>query len=228
MALILNIDCATNEASVGFSNNEHCIAIKQNDAQKEHASFLQVAIKELSAETNISLNDVDAVAVTNGPGSYTGLRVALASAKGICYALDKPLITLSTLEVMTHAAIQHLTTANTIDTQCLFCPMIDARRMEVFTALYDYKLKKILPPHAIEITPDTFYNSLEKNNIYFFGSGAEKCRSVLKHRNVLFLDVRYNVRDVAVLANNALKIKLFSNVAYSEPDYLKEFHQTKK
>ena len=133
MSLILNIDTASEKAHVSFAKNGLIINSLSCESQKEHASFLQTAIQQLTKNTNIFLTDIDAVAVTAGPGSYTGLRVGMASAKGLCYALKKPLITISSLEVLTISALDLF--QNTGES-VLLCPMIDARRMEVFTAVY--------------------------------------------------------------------------------------------
>lgn len=133
MPLILHIDTATNYASICISKDDVVLGFEENAEQKNHASFLQPAIKAMFAKCNFNLSDIDAVAVTNGPGSYTGLRVGLASAKGLCFALNKALILLNTLQVMAAASIE---SKKEEDIDILFCPMIDARRMEVFTALY--------------------------------------------------------------------------------------------
>ena len=145
MSLILNIDTATEKAHVSLSNDAVILQSLYNESQKDHAGFLQPAILRLVKDAAVSLKNIDAVAVTAGPGSYTGLRVGMASAKGICYALQKPLIALNTLEVMAASALYHpgIHAANPVD---LFCPMIDARRMEVYTALYNRQLETILAP----------------------------------------------------------------------------------
>ncbi len=142
MGLILNIDTATETAQVSFAKDGKVLQSLTNELQKDHASFLQTAIQQLAKKNNLILTDVDGIAVTAGPGSYTGIRVGMASAKGLCYALNKPLIAINTLQVLTVAAQQELNNASEI----LFCPMIDARRMEVFTAIYNNTLAEILPP----------------------------------------------------------------------------------
>jgi tRNA threonylcarbamoyladenosine biosynthesis protein TsaB len=139
MSLLLHIDTAVENASVCISKNGELIGIAENKNQKDHATWIQPAIQSLMKEAVYNLKELDAVAVSNGPGSYTGLRVGLATAKGLCFALNKPLITLSTLEVMTIAALNI-----PISNINYFCPLIDARRMEVFTAIYDISLKTIL------------------------------------------------------------------------------------
>ncbi|MEO7306266.1 MAG: tRNA (adenosine(37)-N6)-threonylcarbamoyltransferase complex dimerization subunit type 1 TsaB, partial [Ferruginibacter sp.] len=137
MSLILNIDTASEKAHVSFAKNGMIIQSISSESQKEHASFLQSAIEQLTKTTGIILKDIDAVAVTSGPGSYTGLRVGMASAKGLCYALKKPLITISSLEVLTASALELIPGAGE---NVLLCPMLDARRVEVFTAVYQNDL----------------------------------------------------------------------------------------
>ena len=137
MALILIIDSAFEQCVVALSNNEEVIAHEESIVQKDHASFLQPAIKKVCDTASLNLSSIDAIAVVNGPGSYTGLRVGLASAKGIAYVLNKPLLLLNTLDVLAFA----LQKESSLKTNILFCPMIDARRMEVFTALYNTESK---------------------------------------------------------------------------------------
>jgi len=136
MSLILNIDTASENAHVSLAKDGQVLHTLSNDSQKEHASFLQAAIEQLIKNAAVSFKEVDAVAVTAGPGSYTGLRVGFASAKGLCYALKKPFITIGTLEVLTVSALQLYPPA--ADENILCCPMMDARRMEVFTAIYHH------------------------------------------------------------------------------------------
>jgi tRNA threonylcarbamoyladenosine biosynthesis protein TsaB len=166
LPIILNIDTATELASVCLSNNEQILAEKENAIQKEHASFIHLAIQQAVEQAGKSLKEIDAVAVTAGPGSYTGLRVGMATAKGLCYALSKPLIAINTLEVMTHGAITGQQNTFTPDT--LFCPMIDARRMEVFTSLYNSSLEDVLAPCALVLDSFFFKKWLEEGKIFFF------------------------------------------------------------
>ena len=222
MPLILNIDTATELASVCLSNNEKILAQRENTVQREHASFIHTAIKEVIAQAGKPLKNIDAVAVTAGPGSYTGLRVGMATAKGLCYALGKPLITINTLEVMTHAAIKGQNEEANPDT--LFCPMIDARRMEVFTALYNSSLEEILSPCAL-ILDSLFFNTwLDERKIMFFGNGSEKFKDIADHKNASFIEVHFSAKDLSALANTCFNNQEFANLAYAEPLYIKEFH----
>src|SRR5688572_23118107 len=152
MPLILNIDTATENATISISENENVVNFLSSNNQKDHASFLQPAIKQLLALNNFSIEQLNAISVTIGPGSYTGLRVGLATAKGLCYALNIPLITSGTLEVMALSVIKQTEEPESY----LYCPMIDARRMEIFTGVYDHNLNEIIRPSAITLEPLTF------------------------------------------------------------------------
>jgi tRNA threonylcarbamoyladenosine biosynthesis protein TsaB len=229
MALILNIDTATEHASVCLSVDGVLLAIECNPNQKDHAAFIQPAIKKLLSSANCHLSSVNAIAVSNGPGSYTGLRVGLSTAKGICYALDKPLILINTLEIIATAAIEksdELSFAN--NEQPLFCPMIDARRMEVFTAVYDHQLKEILPPSAMILNENSFGDLLHQHTIILNGSGTEKCKNVIAHNNAYFFQVQHDARHMGTIAEKLYLLKSFADKAYSEPYYLKEFFTTQQ
>jgi len=218
MALILNIDTATETAQVSFAKDGIVLQALHNTAQKDHAAFLQTAIQQLTKTAVITLTAIDAVAVTAGPGSYTGLRVGMSSAKGLCYALNKPLIAINTLEVLAVDAIQQSN-----DVATLFCPMIDARRMEVFTALYNQDLTTALAPCAMVLDENSFAQQLKQHKIVFFGSGAFKWQAVCKHPNALFAVVSNPTSAMAYLSDSYFKKQSFADLAYSEPFYLKEF-----
>lgn len=220
MPLLLNIDTATEHASVCLSKNNAVLGLVESAEQKNHASFVQPAIQELMAKSGFSLKEVDAIAVTAGPGSYTGLRVGLASAKGICYALQKPLIMVNTLEVMAQAVISR---EKGIDPSALVCPLIDARRMEVFTALFDGSLAEIEPPHALIIDENSFSERLKSRKIIFSGSGSPKLKEIILTENAVFSTITHNAADLAVCALKAYQSKIFRDLAYSEPLYVKEF-----
>lgn len=219
MGLILNIDTATETAQVSFAKDGKVLQSLTNELQKDHASFLQTAIQQLAKKNNLTLTDVDGIAVTAGPGSYTGIRVGMASAKGLCYALNKPLIAINTLQVLTVAAQQELNNASEI----LFCPMIDARRMEVFTAIYNNTLAEILPPCAIILEERSFISQLQNNKIAFFGSGAAKWKAVCRHSNASFAAASNITHAMASLSEAYFVQQKFSDLAYSQPFYLKEF-----
>lgn len=221
MALILNIDTATEHASVCLSREGELLAIESNPHQKNHAAFVQPAIQKLLKVANLKLQQIDAVAVSNGPGSYTGLRVGLSTAKGICFALDKPLIIINTLEVIATAAIQKFTKEKIEST--LFCPMVDARRMEVFTAVYDADLKEVVVPTAMILNENSFEDLLQQHTIVFSGSGSEKFKNVIKDPIAKFLNIQHDARHMQTIAENMYLLKSFADKAYSEPYYLKEF-----
>ena len=181
---------------------------------------MQSAIQWLAQKNSIDLKKIDAVAVTAGPGSYTGLRVGMASAKGLCYALKKPLIALGTLEVLTVSALdviqQH-------DATVLFCPMLDARRMEVFTAIYKFDLSSLLSPCAMVLDEFSFEKELATKKICFFGNGSNKWKDVCTHSNALFEIVAILPNSLCKRSNELFLKQNFANLAYSEPFYLKEF-----
>lgn len=219
MSLILNIDTAIETAQVSFASDGKLLQSLSNESQKDHASFLQIAIQQLMKTAAIKLNDVDAIAVTAGPGSYTGIRVGMSSAKGLCYALNKPLIAINTLEVLTAAAIEQ----SHDSVNFLYCPMIDARRMEVYTAIYSSKTTTRLSPCAMILQQDSFINELEKNKIVFFGSGAAKWKALCDHPNASFTVVSNLPAAMAQLSYDHFTRNDFADLAYSEPFYLKEF-----
>lgn len=222
MSFILNIDTSGTAASVSIGSGGELIGLKENTAQSEHASFLQPAIKELLSDLQMNINDIDAVAVVNGPGSYTGLRVGLASAKGICYALNKPLITVGTLPLMAFSALEYVDPAE--KSSILLCPMIDARRQEVFTAVYNSNLELILPPQAHILFNDSFVATLLQKKMLFFGNGAAKFASMTQHANALFAGVYSNSAGLCRFSNASFLSKDFTPLAYSEPLYIKEFY----
>jgi tRNA threonylcarbamoyladenosine biosynthesis protein TsaB len=220
MALILNIDTATEYASACLSKDGQLLAIESNPNQKDHASFIQPAIQRILSTAGCALSSIDAIAVSNGPGSYTGLRVGLSTAKGLCYALDKPLILINTLEIIATAAIQH---AGETAASYLFCPMIDARRMEVFMAVYDHELKQSVAPAAMILDENSFSGLLEQHSIIFSGSGAVKFEKINSHSKAKFFQIKHDARHMQTIAQKMYLLKSFADNAYSEPFYLKEF-----
>jgi tRNA threonylcarbamoyladenosine biosynthesis protein TsaB len=199
----------------------------ENTDPKNHGSFLQPAIQQLFQNTSYQLSDIDAICVSNGPGSYTGLRVGLASAKGLCYALNKPLITLNTLQIMAAAAITHLLKYESVDSY-LFCPLIDARRMEVFTAVYNSQLSVVVPPMANIVCETSFEDLLNKNKLVFTGSGSDKLKTVLQHPNAFYFSIQHNATNMIQLAEDNIKTNNTAKLAYTEPFYIKDFFDTRK
>ena len=229
MALLLNIETATEHASVCISRDASVLAMVESSEQKNHASFVQPAIEKIILQAGLQLKDVDAVAVTAGPGSYTGLRVGLASAKGICFALDKPLVLVNTLEVMAEAALTHYRSlSQPIDPSTLLCPMIDARRMEVFTAVYNTNLEELVAPHALIIDANSFCGLLEPQTVIFSGTGHQKLKDIVISKNAVFLNTQHSARHLATRALIAYQSNRFADLAYSEPFYVKEFFNQAK
>ena len=216
MALILNIDTAVETASVCLSNDAELISLYINDSPKDHAAWLHTAIGKLISKAKLSLNDLQAVAISIGPGSYTGLRIGLSAAKGLCYALNIPLITVGTLKMMAYAV-------NKEDAQ-LLCPLIDARRMEVFTAVYDNSLDEIMKPCAMIVNETSFSDLLSLHKIIFCGNGTKKLQHLLSHTNALFSDATATAADLPYLAYKKFQEGKFSDLAYTEPLYIKEFY----
>src|SRR5579871_6069248 len=179
MALILNIDISTESAAICLSKDGMQLALSESNEQKEHASWLHVAIDKMMKSNGFLMKDLSAVAVIDGPGSYTGLRVGMSAAKGLCYALQIPLITESSLKFMAYAATKQI---NDISDSFL-CPMIDARRMEVFTALYNQRLEELLPPTAMLLDEKSFLAHLSSKKICFFGNGSAKWEKMTDSNN---------------------------------------------
>ena len=200
-----------------------CIALMENANQKDHAAWMHPAIQQLLDQAKYTVHDLNAVAVTAGPGSYTGLRVGMASAKGLCFALKIPLITENTLRVIALAARQSLNDG--IDKQhILLCPMIDARRMEVFTALFNPELQEVVKSCAIELHSNTFSSYLDTHKVFFSGNGSSKFQQLTSHHHAMFLQTDYSAAHLAQLSNDKFLGNDFSDIAYTEPMYLKEFY----
>jgi tRNA threonylcarbamoyladenosine biosynthesis protein TsaB len=219
MAIIIQIETATQVCSAAVSIDGNTIALKERMESNIHASSLTLFIREVVETAGLTFGDVDAIAVSKGPGSYTGLRIGVSTAKGLCFALDKPLIAINTLQMM---AAGFLTADPAYDG--LICPMIDARRMEVFTEVYDKDLRVKVPVSAEIINDHSFSDILTGNKITFLGDGAAKCKVVLHNENACFSEHNYNsAGNMSRLANEAFTASKFADVAYFEPFYLKDF-----
>ena len=216
MSLFLHIDTAISSSSICVSEGANPKAWKFNPETRDSASWLHVAIKQLLHEQQIQLKDLRAISVSAGPGSYTGLRVGMATAKGLCYALNIPLITISTLKIMASAARNE-----PVD---LLCPMIDARRMEVFTALYDKDLHEVMPPVNMILDETSFQSHLQHKTICFFGNGSEKAKPLLHHTHASFAHYDIDARQLCPLVSDAYSRKDFADLAYSVPIYVKDFY----
>lgn len=223
MACIIHIETATNVCSVAVSQGDELIFYKEETEGPSHARLLGVFVEEAIKYIKGKGLKPDAVAVSSGPGSYTGLRIGVSEAKGLCYGLNIPLIAIETLEIMTHQVIKE----NTFDPSVMFCPMIDARRMEVYDTIFDSNLTKQKETTADIVDENTFDEWLANNRIVFFGNGADKCREVISSANAIFLDNIYpRAKDMIPLALKAYSSKNFVDTAYYEPFYLKDFVAT--
>lgn len=223
MALILNIETATEVCSVCLSRDGEVILLKENREGLNHANLLTVFIEEILKEADIKATDLDAVSVSSGPGSYTGLRIGVSAAKGICYGAQIPLISISTLQAMAHHASSTLNReANT-----LYASLIDARRMEVFSAFYNKENKTVREIGADIIDEESYKEILNQQPVVFIGNGVEKCKEALKHDNAIFAEeIKASSSYLAPIAQEKFESKEFEDVAYFEPFYLKNFVAT--
>jgi len=225
MSLLLQIETATTACSVALVQKGEVLAVKELNERNIHAEVITVFIEELFTQTQKTYAELDAIAVSSGPGSYTGLRIGVSTAKGLCYGLDKPLIAVETLQAMADGMA-----ASISDKELLLCPMIDARRMEVYTALFDAEGNRIQPTSAEIIDENSYTELLSTRKILFFGDGAAKCREVLgKHANASF-DIEF-ANSAVYLTHGAIATfnnQAFEDVAYYEPFYLKDFIAGKK
>ena len=216
MSLILNIETATKNCSVSLAESGKVIAIKElNDGNYSHAEKLHVFINEVLKVAKKSMTAIDAVAVSKGPGSFTGLRIGVSSAKGLCYALNIPLISIDTLESLSCQLV--------VEIGCIV-PMLDARRMEVYSAVFDIKNNLIRAIEAQILNEDSFVDYLKNNEVYFIGDGVPKTKEIITHKNAVFIDDKLpSANEMAQLSFDKFQKKIFEDVAYFEPFYLKDF-----
>jgi tRNA threonylcarbamoyladenosine biosynthesis protein TsaB len=228
MALILNIETSTDSCSVAISKGGNSIAALKSNEQRSHASVLTVLIEELLHKNNISVTNLDAVCVSKGPGSYTGLRIGVSAAKGICYGILKPLIAINTLECMMNGLSLDLSnTFASLPENSIFCPMLDARRLEVYLAMFQKNGTPYSETSAVIIQEDSFMEDLKGHKIVFFGNGAEKCKPLITSPNAVFFDnFTLNASHMANLSEELFQKRCFEDLAYFEPFYLKDFVAT--
>ena len=227
MNTILNIDTSTTVCSVALSAGGECLSMRKDESGNSHSRVIGVFTQQLLQEADSNGWKVAAVALSQGPGSYTGLRIGTSFAKGLCYGMDIPLIAIPTLKIMAWAVAQRLK-AEGVHTDALLCPMIDARRMEVYSAVYDMELNEAEAVSAKIIDQESFSDLLANRKIYFFGNGSNKCKDAITSHNATFIDgVNPLATDMAVMAHEAYNKKEFADVAYFEPFYLKDFIATK-
>lgn len=228
MANILNIETSTEVCSVTLAKSGETLFQKESSEGLNHSQMLSVFIEDLFKANNLEITELDAVAVSKGPGSYTGLRIGVSVAKGLCYGLNIPLISVGSIESMgQYVALNATKYGAENQPDMLFCPMIDARRMEVYTALFNSKGEELTPVTAEIIDENSFSAYVEKHPILFFGNGAEKCRAKLTHPNALFTGPeKTSARFMQSLSEKKYNKREFENVAYFEPFYLKDFVAT--
>ncbi len=230
MGLILNFDTATPVCSVALARDGDVIAMKESKKEKSHAALLTVFIEQILNETKTKINQLDAIAVSKGPGSYTGLRIGVSTAKGLCYGSDIPLISINTLLAMNNGMVKHInqkTIENLPVETAFYCPMLDARRMEIYTAVFNYFNKTIIETKAMIVDEHLFFDLLDNNPVVFFGDGVEKYKNIVNHQNAYFVDnFEHSAAHMTELSNTAFKKKKFEDVAYFEPFYLKDFIAT--
>jgi len=216
MALILSIETATTNCSVSLSKQGKTLVLKEDyDKSYSHAERLHVYIDAVLKEANINSKQLNAIAVSKGPGSYTGLRIGVSAAKGFCFALDRPLISVPTLDGLAHQIKVN---------DGVIVPMLDARRMEVYSAIFDSDFNQIRATEAQILDEKSFEDYLENGKVYFIGNGVEKTKTLINHSNAIFIEDKLpSANEMSMLAFNKYKISDTEDVAYFEPFYLKDF-----
>ena len=224
MSLILCIETGTDICSVGVARDGELVSLRESDEGRDHAKKVGVFVDELLRETGISPDELDAVAVGMGPGSYTGLRIGVSFAKGLCYGLGIPLVAVGSLDAMAAVAIED-NDAGILDVDnwenAVMCPMVDARRMEVYTRLFDAKGNALSDVTAEVVTEQTFADVRRERQLVMFGNGAAKCREVL--HDATYINITPSARGLARLAEQRLSAGQIEDIAYFEPFYLKDF-----
>jgi len=213
---LLHIDTSGDAASICLTADNDVLCLRMNESRNDHAGWLHPAIQSILTEKGLTAVQLQAVSVSIGPGSYTGLRIGLSAAKGLCFAAGIPLITVGTLTMIALAA-----QAEAVD---LICPLIDARRMEVFTALYDKHLQVITPPQAMILDDTSFLAALKEHSILFCGNGSKKLHSSIFSANAMVSVITATAAHLATLALIKYTKKEFADLAYTEPLYIKEFY----
>lgn len=226
MALILSIETGTEICSVALGRDGKLLSLRENNDGRNHARLLGVYIEEILEEMDVRPEELDAVAVGMGPGSYTGLRVGVSMAKGICYGQNIPLIAVNSLQALAQVALEDfdagILNVETVDDKIL-CPMIDARRMEVYTQRFDSKLNPVSEIEALILDENSFADILKNQGVVVFGDGALKLKTVIDHENLILLPVLPSARGMVALAENSFTHSDFADTAYFEPYYLKDF-----
>ena len=224
MATILNIETSTQVCSVALTSEGQILEHHENYDGQTHATLLSAYVKDALDYVRTRELKLDAIAVSMGPGSYTGLRIGLSEAKGLAFGMELPLIGVNTLQLLVVTTMFH----NFFDEDdILYVPMIDARRMEVYTACYNAALEAVVEPQAMILDENSFAELLKDHKVVFMGNGSDKARDVIKHPNAVFIEgVKPVALEMTALAEKAWREKQFIDVAYSTPLYLKEFQAT--
>lgn len=226
MALILSIETGTDVCSVALANDGELMALRESDQGRDHAKKVALFVDELLRETGVQPDDLDAIAVGKGPGSYTGLRIGVSFAKGMCYALNIPLIAVGSLDALTEVAREDFD-AGILDVEddewakAYLCPMVDARRMEVYAEVFDIEGRAQSDVVAEVVTSDSFSKWRSEGKFVIFGNGAPKCADMLS--DAIVVNVAPSARGIVRLAEEAFNAGRFEDIAYFEPFYLKEF-----
>ena len=219
MSWILNIETATSVCSVALAKDGIVQSLKEVNNGFTHSENITSFISEVCKEARVKLEELDAIAVSKGPGSYTGLRIGASTAKGLCYALQKPLIAIDTLKSLSAS----LLSTGTVEPNTFFVPMIDARRMEVYYAVYDHKLNEILPSAAMVVTSESFRDLTKNNELVLLGDGSLKCKSLFKEsKHIRFSDIALSASGMTRLSEEKFLRNEFEDVSLFEPFYLKE------
>ena len=223
--MILCLETSTAVCSVALVENGNVVALRESLDGQNHAEKITLFIDEVMKEAGIAYKDLDAVATSMGPGSYTGLRIGVSTAKGLCYAMEKPLIAIDTLAAMACGFLSQQPIANSQQPTAILCPMIDARRMEVYTAFFNEKLERTSETEALVIDENSFMELKQNNHLYLFGDGADKLAALFENDENITVVEKFHCSAayMAKLADEAFTNKQFVDTAYFEPFYLKNF-----
>ena len=220
---ILCIDTTSEFCSISLFENKILIENSNSKIERSHSKLIIKLIDDILTNNKLKAKELDAFSISKGPGSYTGLRIGLSSIKGFCYALDKPLIALNTLKVLAESALEYID-----DKDSILCPMIDARRMEVYTKTFNYKLNELTKDQALILEKDSFENYKDKN-VYFFGDGSYKFKEIVNKKNFIFLDnINPNSKFMGQLSYDKFINKDFEDLSSFEPNYIKDFYLIKR
>jgi len=225
---ILNIETTGENCSVALSQGTRLLNLKEHKEGKSHASMLAVFIDQILQEEKLTVKDLGAISISKGPGSYTGLRIGVSTAKGLCYGANIPLISVHTLQALSQFLLEHTSDYNlNIPEDAYLVPMIDARRMEVYSAVFNLKNEFISDVKAEVIDENSYKDLLDERPVIFFGNGAEKCKNLINRANATFVNnIDVSAVNMITLSQGQFRNNFFEDVAYFEPFYLKDFRAT--